>query len=222
MLTAAQCRIDSRSMQCDLRIVIAELAFVLCIVAVPTTAAPFAYVSNRDGYVSIIDTASNSRVSASIKVGSRPHGIAVSPDGERIYVVNSSHESVSVIDAKSQRIQNSIVLGGFPLGVAVSPDGTRVYVGDNSQSLNVLHVIDTATLRVVAAVPTGRGSHGIAVSPDGKRVRVEPSSRIAASAPFRRPGSVEVTRPTATGLLVRLTLQGDQPSRPMALALGRC
>ena len=49
-------------------------------------ADPNAYVVNEgSASVSIIDTQTE-KVSATIKVGERPRGLAVSPDGERVYV----------------------------------------------------------------------------------------------------------------------------------------
>jgi YVTN family beta-propeller protein len=59
-----------------------------------------------------------------------PHfGMAVSPDGRRVYVGNLFDESVSVIDAQAMRqVGTPVPVGGAPLRVAVSPDGRRVYV----------------------------------------------------------------------------------------------
>ena len=47
--------------------------------------------------VSVMDTATNT-VTATIAVGSGPHGVAVSPDGTTAYTANHSGNSVSVID----------------------------------------------------------------------------------------------------------------------------
>ena len=50
-----------------------------------------------DYRVSVIDTASNREV-AKIPVGVAPIGVAVAPNGRRVYVANSASSSVSVID----------------------------------------------------------------------------------------------------------------------------
>ncbi len=59
-----------------------------------------------------------------------PHfGMAVSPDGRRVYVSNLFDESVSVIDAQAMRqVGAPVQVGSAPARVAVSPDGRRVYV----------------------------------------------------------------------------------------------
>jgi len=45
----------------------------------------YAYITNGgSNNVSVIDTATNT-VEAAISVGSRPEGVAVSPDGKRVY-----------------------------------------------------------------------------------------------------------------------------------------
>jgi len=107
-----------------------------------------------------------------------PTGVAVSPDGTKVYVVNSgnvseidsSGKTISVIDTATNTVTATVNVGIGPLGVAVIPDGTKVYV-TNSWS-NTTSVIDTASNTVTATVPVGWGPTGVAVSPDGTKVYV--------------------------------------------------
>ncbi len=68
------------------------LAMELGSMASPAEAAPFAYVSNYGEHgegntVSVIDTATNTAV-ATVTVGTAPIGVAVTPDGQHVYVVS--------------------------------------------------------------------------------------------------------------------------------------
>jgi YVTN family beta-propeller protein len=137
-----------------------------------------------NGTVSVIDAATNT-VIATIPLGYLPDGVAVSPDGTRIYVVNSDDNgTVSVIDAATNTVIATIPVGIMPDGVAVSPDGTRIYVTNLNSSYNPLSmspspyingtvsVIDTATNNIIATVPVWGWPKGIAVSLDGSRIYV--------------------------------------------------
>lgn len=67
-----------------------------------------------------------------VGVGDGPLGVAVSPDGARVYVVNSRADppSVSVIESSSQSVVETISLTGrtSAYGIAVSPDGSFIVV----------------------------------------------------------------------------------------------
>jgi len=106
-------------------------------------------------------------VVATVGVGS-PSGVAMSPDGSRVYVSNVWGNSVSVIDTSTNEVVATVGVGSAPSGVAVSPDGSRVYVtnGDDTS----VSVIDTSTNEVVATVDVGSAPSGVAVSPDGSRL----------------------------------------------------
>ncbi|TVL94153.1 serine/threonine-protein kinase [Streptomyces sp. SAJ15] len=109
---------------------------------------------------------------SSIGVGSGPGGVAVSPDGRRVYVANYDSSSVSVIDTATDRtVGDPIPVGDLPIGLAVSPDGRRAYVANYGP--DSVSVIDTATDRTVGApIPVGTDPAEVAVSPDGRRVYV--------------------------------------------------
>ncbi len=82
---------------------------------------------DSDGIVSVIDSSSNT-VTARVKVGAFPEGVAVSPDGKNVYVANWRSGNMSVIDTSTNTIKATVDLGGNPCGVAVTPDGKKVYV----------------------------------------------------------------------------------------------
>ena len=69
-------------------------------------AAPFAYVPNEgSGNVSVIDTA-NDRVTRTITVGGKPRGIAIAPDGKRLFLSDQTANGLAVIDKfKSQGVK---------------------------------------------------------------------------------------------------------------------
>ena len=96
--------------------------------------------------MSVIDTATN-HVTATLSVAHRPVGVAVSPDGTRVYVAQvddpSSGGSVSVIDTATGRVTATIHRLSYPWGVAVSPGGTHTYA--TSPFTGSVSVIDTAT-----------------------------------------------------------------------------
>jgi len=70
--------------------------------------------------VSVIDTATNTVVAA-IPVGLFPEGVAITPDGTRVYVPNLGFDTVSVIDTATNTVVATITVGGGPLAVAITP-----------------------------------------------------------------------------------------------------
>ena len=149
---------------------LASLTVVTLLVwATGVHAAPCAYISNYlSNNVSVIDTATNT-VIATIPVGSEAWGVAVKPDGTRVYVTDNN---VSVIDTALKTVIATISVGADPEGVAVgmTPNGERVYVA-NSNS-NTVSVINTATNMVIATVGVGSDPTPLAISPDGSKVYV--------------------------------------------------
>ena len=136
-------------------------------------AAPFAYVGNNERKLFVIDTATNT-VTATLPLPESVSGIAVSPDGRRVYAANS--KQVFVIDASTNKILADIPTGTGPggiTGIAVNPAGTRVYVTSNWDQ-SVLKVIDTRSNSVVTTIDFGRGSIpvGVAVHPNGTHIYV--------------------------------------------------
>jgi YVTN family beta-propeller protein len=104
----------------------------------------------------------------SIGVGPLPFGVAVLPDGSRVYVTNQGDNSVSVISVAEGKTLATITVGRFPLGIAVAPDGKRVYVA-NSRDVT-LSVIDTSTNTLLSSIRVGARPRGVAVDPRSSRV----------------------------------------------------
>jgi YVTN family beta-propeller protein len=65
--------------------------------------------------VSVIDTKTDT-VIAAIQVGANPFGVAVTPDGRKVYVANAGSNTVSVIDTETNTVVDPpISVGNAPL-----------------------------------------------------------------------------------------------------------
>lgn len=137
------------------------------------------YVLNRgngsvgSATMSVIDTdpgsATVNTVTAVVKVGNEPVGLAVSPDGKRLYVSDLYEGAVRVIDTATNALVAKVRLGGTVGGIAVSPDGERVYVADPQGAVGV---IDAVTNTFTGAIPVAGVPVGVAVSRDGSELYV--------------------------------------------------
>jgi YVTN family beta-propeller protein len=98
------------------------------------------YVSNASqDSITIID-ARNGRVKRTVVLepapavkglrGVLPFGLALSPDGKRLYVACAGINAVAVLDARNGDVQGYIPTGWFPARVAVSGDGDTLYVAN--------------------------------------------------------------------------------------------
>lgn len=105
-----------------------------------------------------------------VTVGAFPTGVAVSPDGSKVYAVNTGDDSVSVIDAAAGTAAVAIAVGRAPYGIALTPDGRTAYVANAGG--NSVSVIDTRAQAVTATVAVGEKPYGVAVAPDEQRVYV--------------------------------------------------
>jgi YVTN family beta-propeller protein len=145
--------------------------------------------------VSVIDTESNA-VSSTIPVGTGPVGVAVKPDGSKVYVAINGSNTVSVIDTASNAVSSTIPVGTGPVGVAVTPDGSKAYVAINGS--NTVSVIDT-TSNAVSTIPVGTGPVGVAVTPDGSKVYVAINGSNTVSVIDTTSNAVSSTIPVGTG-----------------------
>ncbi|MDY0128928.1 MAG: PKD domain-containing protein [Methanosarcina vacuolata] len=140
----------------------------------PSAGTYYAYIITGDDSdtVSVIDTATNN-VTATVDVGDGPFGVAVSPDGTKVYVTHQSNTGhVSVIDTATNKVTATVPVGSYPAGVAVTPNGKKVYVANDVRNNGTVSVIDTATNNVTATVPVGSYPIGVAVNKAGTKVYV--------------------------------------------------
>jgi YVTN family beta-propeller protein len=151
-----------------------SLAFAVgCVLGSTETLRQNAYIAiSGSNDVSVIDTATN-KVIATIPVGAFPLGIAVTPDGRRVYVANACYGFcgyVSMIDTATNIVIATIPVGYSPSGVAVAPDGGKVYVA-NALS-GTVSVIATKSNTVIDTVTVQKIPHFLAVTRDRGRVYV--------------------------------------------------
>ena len=121
-------------------------------------------VNYGSGSVSVITTATNA-VTATVPVGTNPRGIAITPDGTKVFVTNWGANTVSPINTTTNTAGLPITVGASPVGIAVTPDGSKVYVANNGAS--TVSSILTTTSTVGATIAVGNNPFGVAFTPDG-------------------------------------------------------
>ena len=146
------------------------------VATIPVDTAPTAVAVNsqyRRGYiggnnaVTVINTDDNTKVATIPTGGGQVYGIAVSPDGSKVYITNTTAGTVSVINPATNEIVGTIQTGPNPAGVAFTPDGKFAYVAN--MGANTVTVINAATNTPLASqIFVGINPANIAVSPDGK------------------------------------------------------
>ncbi len=121
--------------------------------------------------VTVIETATH-RVAASIEVDTAPLDLALSANGQLVYVTNSQSKSISVIEVASLTVRNRIrvPVARGPYGVAIHPNGSRLYVTDIDG--NQVLVVDTARRATVGRIDVIEEPRSLVISADGKRLYV--------------------------------------------------
>jgi YVTN family beta-propeller protein len=103
-------------------------------------------------------------------------GVAVTPDGSKVYAANYGDNTVSVINTATNTVTAALDVGRGSKGLVITPDGTKVYlvdsVLDNLYNTSI-SVIDAVTNTVSSTVDVqGFNPDGIAVNKDGTTLYV--------------------------------------------------
>jgi YVTN family beta-propeller protein len=155
----------------------------------PLPAGPRLFVTDEVGGVLTVIDINSARAIATIPVGKRPRGLALSPDTETIYVALSGTpiggpgvdedtlppadkraDGIGVISVKELRLLRVIHGGSDPENVAVSKDGTRVFA--TNEDTGQASALDPADGKVLGAAKVGGEPEGVNLRPDGKVVYV--------------------------------------------------
>jgi DNA-binding beta-propeller fold protein YncE len=151
--------------------------------ATGTWAAESAYVTNFGGGVSEFDMGAGgvlvAKTPAALASASGLAGVAISADGEHVYVANFEADEVLQFDVTPtgalEAINPSAVpTASGPHAVAISPDDKSVYVTNYGGGVSQYTVGTGGRLapKSPAIVETESNPQGIAVSPDGQSVYV--------------------------------------------------
>jgi YVTN family beta-propeller protein len=165
-------------------------------VAQIVTAAAFLYsaaqlqASSPTAYVSLccnapstagVFNASTLAQTRSIATGSGGDGIALTPDGTKLFVTVDNKRELQAIDTSTGTILARVPVpinasGEPPLELAISPDGSRVYVFAPQDDPNAeLLEVDTTTYLVTHSLnlPFNESVGPLMVSPDGSQLYFE-------------------------------------------------
>ncbi|MBZ5623235.1 MAG: hypothetical protein LAQ69_31615 [Acidobacteriia bacterium] len=103
-----------------------------------------------------------------IPTAARPQGAVLSPAADRLYVVNTDGNRISIIDTAKQEVVGSIPTGKGPGRIALTPDGqTLVY---NLQFEPAVGFADIPSGKQVAMVPLSGRPLSLTMTRDGRRV----------------------------------------------------
>src|SRR5690606_8384166 len=124
--------------------------------------AATAYVSNeKDNSISVIDLDSL-EVTASLEVGARPRGLALSSDNKLLYICASDSDTVQVMDLATRKFIKELPSGADPEQFALHPNDRWLYISNEDDAL--VTVVDTQSDQVLAQIQVGVEPEGMAVS----------------------------------------------------------
>ncbi|MFL5542079.1 MAG: bifunctional YncE family protein/alkaline phosphatase family protein [Longimicrobiaceae bacterium] len=118
-----------------------------------------------------------------------PAGLAVSPDGRRLYVAENLADSLAVVDLATGRVTQRLATERYPYGVAVTRDG-RVYVSAWGGHTVSAFVRRGGRLAPAGRIPVGRHPSAILPNRDGSRLFVASGSTDQVAVVDTRAGRV--------------------------------
>lgn len=144
-----------------------------------------------------------------LRLDSWPGTVAVSPDGQSVYVTEGG-SSLAIVDAASKAVDATIPIPEGAGLVAVSPDGTHAYVAGYS----ALSVVDLAARTVTASIGVPERVWAMVLSPDGSRAYLSSRGPYAS---VDGDGSVAVVDLQSETLAATIPVQID----PAGIAVSR-
>jgi YVTN family beta-propeller protein len=146
-----------------------------------------------DAAIGVLDT-ENKRILTTVPV-TAPDGIAITPDGMKVFVSSSDSGSVKVLDTATDTIAASIDVGAKPAGLTITPDGALVVaaVGGADEAV----IIDVSRNAVARHVAVGQ-AHSSCVTSDGHYAYV--GSQV-----------------TGSPAIVKVDLDADTPTQVLAV-----
>lgn len=146
----------------------------------PDASTLYASTGDAAGTVNVINL-SKKKVKSTVAVGHTPEGMALSADGQSLYVANRFSNTVSVIDLKKNKVTATIPAVREPRALIITPDGKTVaaanFLPAQASTASVvasqITLIDAASNTVRTNVTLTNGAQsltGIACSPDGRYI----------------------------------------------------
>jgi YVTN family beta-propeller protein len=115
-----------------------------------------------------------------IPVGRGPEGIAITPDGKEVWVLNRGEGTASIIDTASLKVVQTFDLNTkVPVRLQFTPDGKRVVISDLDSG--TVMILDAVARKEIKRIELGSRTHGVLISPDGSHAYVTEltSKRVA-------------------------------------------
>jgi DNA-binding beta-propeller fold protein YncE len=129
-----------------------------------------------DDRLFVVDLKANPpAVSATVKVGKRPSGLAIAPDGKWALVTNRDDGTISLltISGKEVKVADTVTVGEAKdqvAAVAITPDGKRALIAKPGANAVAIVSIDNGkvTYDKQNNLPTGIFPYNVVISPNGK------------------------------------------------------
>ena len=113
-----------------------------------------------------------------ISVEGSPSAVAVTPDGQYVYVTSDNTGTVSVISTTNNTVIKTIQIGKpdstFPEGIAITPNGAYAYIADSGT--NNISVISTENNTVIRNITTDGNPWWVTINKDGQYAYVSNQS----------------------------------------------
>ena len=133
--------------------------------------------NGRYAYIAVSGSVNNIQVydlfagvlEAPIEIGDDPVAVGLTPDGERLLIVNAAGASlVSYLFDSGTAETHAFNPGSEPRALAVTPDGSKVFVTSNGAFIRIVDLLSGNQV----SVHTYAASSSIAISRDGRRAYV--------------------------------------------------
>jgi DNA-binding beta-propeller fold protein YncE len=126
------------------------------------------YITSTSGEILILD-ANAFTIVTSIPVGAQPRDMAISPDGQKLYVSDEWDYGLSVVDLNTHTVTAVVPHLNQLQGLAVAPDGATVYAA--APYSGSVYFIDTASWATTPIAVAAQPSK-IALTCDGHKLYV--------------------------------------------------
>ena len=134
-----------------------------------------------------------------ITVDPKPHGLAASADGSKIYLASDRTGNFQVVDARSGRVEAQIPLGKDPNQMTLTRDGRFAYVPMRGE--HAVAIVQLDPLKLIRKIPMDKGPHDAYTGAAGRRIYV--GAQFGRSIGVFDPDSQSLVREIPTGDGVR-------------------